>query len=894
MPPSSIGPFKIERELGRGGMGVVYLAQDSRLGRRVAIKALPDHFAADPDRLARFNREAKTLASLNHPNVAQIYGVEEQEGRKYLVLEYVEGRTLAERLDQGALPIDETLDLCTGIAAGLEAAHEGGVIHRDLKPANIKITPEGKIKVLDFGLARTQDDGSSTLATSGSPDSPTLSIPTPMTAHSPTMPGAILGTAAYMSPEQARGRRVDRRSDVWSFGVILFECLTGVSPFAGETASDSIGAVLHKPIDLALLPPNTPQRIRDLIGRTLERDREKRLRDLGDAMLEIERARLEAYAAPPAPVRRGPGWPIVVAAGLMGLAGIAAAAYSMFGRALATAPVTTAPRPQPKVTLSQVTDMMGPEGLPTLSPDGSTVVYAADAGGNTDLYSLRIGGVNASDLTAESTAHDHAPAYSPDGQSIAFRSERDGGGIFIMGATGESPRRLTNEGFDPEWSPDGASIVYATEGIIDPLSRTTISRLIVVNVGTGATSTILESDGVQPAWSPSGARIAFWSVTGGGQRDIFTIPSAGGEPVPVTSDPPLDWSPAWSPDGRFLYFISDRGGSQDVWRVPIGEQSGKTTGAFEPITRAPGSTLAFLTIARQRHRLAFMAGSWTSRLMRLDLDPVTSEARGEPRPLLNITSSSTQAAIAPDGRQVVWSGRRGNQEDIFVVSADGSGRRRITDDAAKDRGPVWMPDGQSIVFYSDRSGTYQVWSIRPDGSGLRALTTNPDGVTLPAVAPDGSAIAYISRAGGAFMLRLDQDAPKEEGIPPPAEGERVFFFSWSPKGGRLLAMSGRTGTAEVSRLSVYDVESKRYETVLADLTDADARFMPDGRRILILDAAGLSVLDPADGSRRAMWKPARRLELGSNLSLAPDGSWMCFNAPTIEADLWIADVEDAP
>ena len=229
--PQHIGPFVVSREIGRGGMGVVYLARDERLDRDVAIKALPEDLDADPVRLERFEREAKTLASLNHPNIAGLYGVEEQDGQKYLIMEHVEGETLGDRLDRGAMPVDEALEIAVEIAAGVEAAHEAGVVHRDLKPDNIKITPDGHVKVLDFGLARQA-------ATTSAPD---VTISPTVVAASPTIPGAILGTAAYMSPEQARGRHVDKRTDVWSFGVILYEMLTGASPFAGETATDSIG-----------------------------------------------------------------------------------------------------------------------------------------------------------------------------------------------------------------------------------------------------------------------------------------------------------------------------------------------------------------------------------------------------------------------------------------------------------------------------------------------------------------------------------------------------------------------------------------------------------------------------------------------------------------------------
>ena len=296
-----IGPYQIIREVGRGGMGVVHLARDTRLDRDVAIKELPEHFAQDPVRLERFEREAKALAALSHVNLAGIYGVEERDGAKYLVLEYVEGETLADRLDRGPVPLDEALELAVQIAAGVEAAHEAGIVHRDLKPANIKLTPEGKAKVLDFGLARADESGTS--SSSLGFDSATMTA----AQRSPTMEGTILGTAAYMSPEQARGRRVDKRTDIWSYGVVVYEMLVGASPFHGETASDSIGAVLHKEIDLNLLPANTPPMVRHVLVRCLERNRDNRYRDIGDVRIELEQG------ADRAPAQRGSGRPAAAA-----------------------------------------------------------------------------------------------------------------------------------------------------------------------------------------------------------------------------------------------------------------------------------------------------------------------------------------------------------------------------------------------------------------------------------------------------------------------------------------------------------------------------------------------------------------------------------------------------
>ncbi|HET9253121.1 MAG TPA: protein kinase [Candidatus Eisenbacteria bacterium] len=318
--PTTIGPYRVEREIARGGMGIVYEARDLRLDRTVAIKAMPDDVAADPERMARFEREARVLASLNHPNIAGIYGLEESEGRRYLALEHVQGETLADRLRRGPLPVGEAIDLCIQIAAGIEAAHEAGVVHRDLKPGNVMITPGDTAKVLDFGLAKGRVapesgilDSPAIPSSPGLPNSPTLASPTPFPqsptmahsptlAHSPTfgaatMPGVILGTAGYLSPEQARGKPVDRRTDIWSFGCVLYECLTGKLAFDGETVSDTIAKILEREVDWTALPKNTPPRVTELLHRCLEKDARRRLRDIGDARLALEEVKTGRGAA---------------------------------------------------------------------------------------------------------------------------------------------------------------------------------------------------------------------------------------------------------------------------------------------------------------------------------------------------------------------------------------------------------------------------------------------------------------------------------------------------------------------------------------------------------------------------------------------------------------------
>ena len=400
-----IGPYRIEGEIGRGGMGVVYRATDPRLDRAVALKALPDDLAADPDRLARFETEARTLAALNHPNVAGIHGLEEAEGRRYLVLVLVVGETLAELLARGPLPLDQTLDFAIQIASGLAAAHEAGIVHRDLKPANVKVTPEDKIKVLDFGLAKANagafDSGGS------APDSPTMSA---MAPHSPTLPGMIMGTAGYMSPEQARGKEVDRRSDVFAFGCVLYEMLTGSGPFAGETVTDSIGAVLHREPDWSALPAGLPSRLRLLLERCLAKDRDRRLHDIADARIEIEDLKAGGGDPEAGAVARKRPWTAIALAFAMGAVLAAGAVW------LAVRP-DAAPRPVRRFELSGM-------GMPidsfqgiALSPDGSKLIFRArDGEGNEQLQMRSFDTFDLESLPGSESGW--LPFFSPDGTRV--------------------------------------------------------------------------------------------------------------------------------------------------------------------------------------------------------------------------------------------------------------------------------------------------------------------------------------------------------------------------------------------------------------------------------------------------------------------------------------------
>ena len=484
-------------------MGEVYAAIDPRLGRKIALKVLPAEFAADPDRAARFEREARAIAALNHPNIVTVHSVETLDGLPVLTMELVEGRTLADLIPKQGLALDKFLQIAVPLADAISAAHEKGITHRDLKPTNVMVTPEGRVKVLDFGLAKLRGD---TTAAQLAGD-PTRAL---------TTAGHIVGTVAYMSPEQAEARAVDERSDIFSLGIVLYEMATGQRPFKGDTNVSVLASIVRDtPRPIADVRPDLPSDLVKIVRKALAKDPERRYQSAKDLRNDLDIVRedaasgalaLPAQAAPTRGNRAARVW--FAAAAVLG-----ALATAVFLRTRLAEPHSGA---SVEATFTQLTFQPGMERFPSLSPDGKWIVYSAAGEGDEDIYLQSVSGQNAIDLTKDSRASDTQPVFSPDGERIAFRSEREGGGLFLMGRTGEAVRRLTRSGFTPTWSPDGRQIGYSTaDSAVTPYSGRGLGELWVVDVATGASRKISVTGdiqgGRQPAWSPDGAHIAFRS-----------------------------------------------------------------------------------------------------------------------------------------------------------------------------------------------------------------------------------------------------------------------------------------------------------------------------------------------------------------------------------------------
>jgi Tol biopolymer transport system component len=555
----------------------------------------------------------------------------------------------------------------------------------------------------------------------------------------------------------------------------------------------------------------------------------------------------------------------------------------------------------PTIVLAQP----GRELFPSSAPDGALAFSWMD-GDDWDVYVRRTSG-NLANLTADSPSDDWQAEYSPDGRWLAFRSERDDGGIYLMPAGGGEATRVTREGFNPTWSPDGSEIIYSTAQIIaSPASRPLRGTLRGVKVLTGERRTIYAGDAVQPRWSPNGHRIAFWAFAAhGGQRDIWTIGGyghagvpIGGQPVPVTQDAATDWNPVWSPDGRYLYFASDRSGAGEIWRVRIDELTGQVQGAHEQLTSGGRGVRAHMTFSDKGTRLLFIDETLNQTVERIGFDAATGRTVGSLTPVLGGDLAPAGLDVSADGQSLVFYSAA-PQEDLYVSRSDGTNRRRLTDDPARDRGPAWSPDGRQIAFFSDRSGSYEIWTINADGTGLRQLTNTP-GANRSGIlwSPDGSRLLYQQRRESTWDVYLiDPRKPPEQQVLEqlPAIGRSDEYFSatsWSRDGQHIAGNRAFLDRASPAGIFVYSLAAKTFRMV----TDAAAggRWLSDGRRLIYPDAARKRIFlaDTASQERREVLSVVPR-DLGA-IRLTADDRMLYVQLSVTPSNIWAIRLSPGP
>ena len=781
---TKLGTYEVVALIGSGGMGEVYRAHDTKLGRDVAIKVLPEQFAREPERLARFQREAKMLAALNHSNIASIYGLEQSGSTHYLVMELVEGPTLAERIAAGPIPVDETLPIAKQVADAVEYAHDKNVIHRDLKPANIKVTAEGVVKVLDFGLAKALSDEP---ATEDISNSPTLSM-------AATRQGVILGTAAYMSPEQAKGRTADRRADVWSFGAVLYEMLTGKQAFPGDDVTEILAAVVKSEPDLNELPPKTPPAIRILLRRCLEKSLKRRQQHIGEARITLDD--VLSGAAPVAPLAAA-----APSKTRERIAQIATAAMTLVAIALGIGFILHAPKPPQQMRLS--TEIGADASLNTssgasaiLSPDGTRLAFVAMGTDQKQrIYVRPLDQLQATALSGTENALDLF--FSPDGQWLGFFADAKLKKISVQGGAAVTLCDALQER-GGSWSEDG-TIVFT------PNNRAALSKVSSAGGTPQRLTTLDEQAGeVTHRWPqvlPGGQAILFTSNTIQGNfenAEIAVYSIASGQRKTVLRG---GFHARYLSSGHLVYMHEGT-----LFAVPFDlerlEVTGQPVPVLEDVATAPVSGGAQFSFSNAGN-LVYVAGSSGGQ----NVSIYWMDREGKFTPLRETPGAYFNPAFSPDGKRLALEIIDGARRDVWLYDWERDTPTRLTFAGETNGYPVWTPDGQRIVYTSqEKGGSSNLWWIRADGAGNPQRLTESKYIQYArSWRPDGKVLAFRQQNPdtGWDILTLPIEGDEKSGWKP---GEPKPFVNstftevaptFSPDGRWLAYPSNESGSFEV-------------------------------------------------------------------------------------------------
>ncbi len=772
----TLGHYRVGEQLGRGGMGEVYVADDLNLNRKVALKFLPDAFTGDPERMARFEREAKVLASLNHPNIAAIYGLEQAEGKRFLVLELVEGETLAQRLSKGSLPVDEALGICKQIAEGLEAAHEKGVIHRDLKPANVMITEGEKVKILDFGLAKALAGETQSVEAS---QSPTLT-------EAMTRPGVILGTAAYMSPEQAKGKAVDKRADIWAFGCILYECLTGKRAFEGETVTETLAAILKGEPEWSVLSQATPPSIQLLLRRCLQKDLSRRFHDAADLRIEIAEAVVSTQELKPnLPVVTSGRRIIFLTLASAGLLAIGSITTWIFKPSLHT----TQPPMHLEMNLSP-NDSLATVPAVALSPDGHRLVYVAVRSGVQQLFVRSMDSREGKPLPGTEGAM--SPFFSPDGRWIGFFATGKLKKISVAGGSALALCDSTAAG-GGAWDDDD-TIVFspsATSGLLrvpaaggKPQIVTTVDR------------TKGETSHRWPQFLPGNKALLFTVSTGFGW-DEFHIAVLRFDTKEIRIVLRGGNTGRFVPTGHLIYY---RAGT--LLAVPFDPVRLEVTGGtpetvVEGIAQSTGLIGAEYCFS-EAGSLAYIPANprqFECRLVWVDrkgvIEPLSAPVRAYNTTIANGLS------LSPSGRQVAVQVISGTRE-IWIYNIERGMLTRLTTEAGSSQFPIWTPDETRITYMGFRSGLRNIYWKNVDGTSEEERLTTGDNQQIPSSwSPDGKYLAFYegtTTSGDIWMLQLGGERKQQPFL---RTRFNEYAARFSPDGHWLAYQSNESGRDEI-------------------------------------------------------------------------------------------------
>jgi eukaryotic-like serine/threonine-protein kinase len=879
MVGKTLAHYQIVEKLGEGGMGVVWKARDTHLDRIVALKLLPPERLSDLGRKQRFVQEAKAASALNHPNIITVHDIADAEGTPFIVMEYVQGKTLDHLIGRKGLKLSTALDYAVQIAAALAKAHSVGIVHRDLKPSNIMISDGGLVKVLDFGLAKLTDPADSNDGTHTRTLAPT--------GKHLTEEGYIVGTAAYMSPEQAQGKPVDARSDVFSFGSVLYEMVTGRQAFQRNTNISTLSAIVDsEPQPIHDIRPDVPREIESIVKRCMRKDLDRRIQHLSDLKLTLEELheQSESYTLTTAPAPKRDYRRRWAGAALVGSVAIAALVWFEVSDKKQTPGARTLP----------VTSYPGVESQPSLSPDGKQVAFVW-GGGTQDRIDIYVKLVDAGSplrLTNHAGVHT-SPAWSPDGRHIAFvRQSETESGIFMIPALGGPERRIADlpPSTFPElaWSPDGKQLILAERD----RGRAT-GGLFSLSVDTGKRQSVTEirppenwaeTDGL-PAFSPDGRTVAFVRMRGPSTMDLFTIVvrpdgTPGGEPKRLTHDERSITGVDWTADGRDLVFSSNRDGSRHLWRIDA-------AGGSPERLAATGEDVYEVSIARQttpgNSRLVYARRSFDTNIWRID-----AVRGGTPTRLIASTQDDYHPAYSPDGKSIAFGSKRSGYEEIWVSHVDGSNPAQLTFEGGPTHGcPRWSPDNRRIAFDSRRAGDSDIYVIDVSGGSPRRLTTESSDEVRPSWSSDGQRIYfasnrkdgwqiwYMSAQGGA-PTQVTRNGGREAFES--SDGRYLYYAKATAPGVWKLPVKGGEELL-VSRYGWSGMWAAANEGIYALRTDTPT---PE------LDYSHFATRKE---SRIAEFSKHLRLSRYSpSLSLSPDGLWILYGVPDlVESDILMVE-----